>query len=214
MEEMKQFFIKRLDGYDEHMLTTVEGCKEAYEMFPRLLPDNTDTLLDLGCGTGLELKHIFRRFPDLKVTGVDLTKEMLEELDRKYQDKDITLVNQSYFDYEFREEQFDVVISCETMHHFEYSDKVSLYTKIHNCLKQQGMYIECDYMITSKEEEEQHYKENRRLRKELGIKEGEFYHYDTPCTIKTQKELLVDAGFTKIEQVFRKENTTILIAYK
>ena len=42
------------------------------------VPDNPgQAILDLGCGTGLELDALFARFPDLRVTGIDMTEEML-----------------------------------------------------------------------------------------------------------------------------------------
>ena len=58
-----------------------------------LIPDKASTLLDLGCGTGLELDEIFKTHPAMKVTGIDLTKAMLEALNTKHPDKDITLIN-------------------------------------------------------------------------------------------------------------------------
>lgn len=51
---MSDFFAARVDGYDEHMLNDVEGCKDAYIKLAELLPQDTVELLDLGCGTGLE----------------------------------------------------------------------------------------------------------------------------------------------------------------
>ncbi len=30
IEKMSDFFTSRVDGYDEHMLNEVEGCKDAY----------------------------------------------------------------------------------------------------------------------------------------------------------------------------------------
>lgn len=68
-------------------------------------------------------------------------------------------------------------------------------------------------MVESQEEEDFYFAENMRIRKELGIKETEFYHYDTPCTITNQIELLNNAGFKKVEKVFRIECTTIVVAY-
>lgn len=69
-------------------------------------------------------------------------------------------------------------------------------------------------MVLTQEEEEYWFAENRRLRKEQGIGEEEFYHYDTPCTVDNQTKLLKDAGFSEVEQVFRMENTTMLVAKK
>lgn len=50
--------------------------------------------------------------------------------------------------------------------------------------------------------------------KEQGLKDDEFFHYDTPCTIDNQIMLLKKAGFKAVEQVLRIENTTILVAKK
>ena len=63
LETMSDFFTARTEMYDEHMLTEVEGCKEGYAKMASLVPDDTQTLLDLGCGTGLELEPIFNRIP-------------------------------------------------------------------------------------------------------------------------------------------------------
>ncbi len=77
MEKMTSFFSKRADVYDTHMLTNVPGCKEGYDFMSTLVPKSCKTLLDLGCGTGLELDPIFHAIPDIEVTGIDLTQEML-----------------------------------------------------------------------------------------------------------------------------------------
>ncbi|TSC80583.1 MAG: type 12 methyltransferase [Candidatus Peregrinibacteria bacterium Gr01-1014_25] len=37
-------------------------------------------VLDIGCGTGLYTRNILRRFPHAKVTAIDLSKQMLGEL--------------------------------------------------------------------------------------------------------------------------------------
>ncbi len=50
--------------------------------------------------------------------------------------------------------------------------------------------------------------------KEQNILEGEFYHYDTPCTIHNQIELLTKAGFKDVNMIWRVENTTIIVAKK
>lgn len=48
----------------------------------------------------------------------------------------------------------------------------------------------------------------------MGIPEGEFYHYDTPCTVTNQIAMLKKGGFERVEMVFRIGNTTILAACK
>ena len=214
LETMSDFFTARTEMYDEHMLTEVEGCKEGYAKMASLVPDDVQTLLDLGCGTGLELEAIFGRIPQLKVTGIDLTASMLQKLREKFPDKDMKLICGDYFQLEFGENAFDCAVSFQTMHHFAKDKKLTLYKKIWESLKVGGAYIECDYMVLTQAEEDHWFSENDRLRHEQGIVGDEFYHYDTPCTIDNQIELLKKSGFSSVEQVFRMENTTMLIAKK
>lgn len=69
-------------------------------------------------------------------------------------------------------------------------------------------------MVENQEEEDFYYKENKRIRKEQGIPHNEFYHYDTPCTINNQFNLLSKAGFSAVKMNFRMGNTTIITAKK
>jgi SAM-dependent methyltransferase len=214
IEKMSDFFTDRVDGYDKHMLCEVEGCKEGYIKMAELLPQNTIKLLDLGCGTGLELDEIFKINPCLEVTGVDLTLAMLEKLRQKHYDKKLELINSSYFDYDFGICKYDTAISFQTMHHFSHEDKIKLYSKIFAALNEGGQYIECDYMVENQEEEDFYFSENKRIREEQGIPQGEFYHYDTPCTIDNQIHMFLKAGFKAAKMVWRIENTTIIVAHK
>lgn len=214
MEKMDEFFTVRAEGYDEHMLNEVGGCRECYGKMAEFIPDGTKNLLDLGCGTGLELEGIFERFPDISVTGIDITKAMLDRLSEKYQGKNITLICGDYFTADLGRERFDTAISFQTMHHFSHEKKIGLYRKIRDSLKSGGVYIECDYMVETQAEEDKWYSENARIRKEQGISEDEFYHYDTPCTIENQIKMFKAAGFSSAEKVFKIENTTIIIAKK
>lgn len=214
LEKMADFFAARADIYDRHMLTEVEGCKEGYKKMAVLIPCGTETLLDLGCGTGLELDEIFPIFPDLKVTGIDLSEAMLLKLREKHHDKKLRLICRDYFSEKFGEAQFDCAVSFQTMHHFPQDKKLSLYKKINAALKEKGIYIECDYMVEKQEEEDLWFAEKERILKENGISGEDYYHYDTPCTVSNQISLMKKAGFKKVTQVFRIENTTMLIAEK
>lgn len=60
LEKMGTFFEKRLSGYDEHTMTAIEGAAEFYKYTASRLPKEADAVvLDLGCGTGLELEEYF-----------------------------------------------------------------------------------------------------------------------------------------------------------
>jgi tRNA (cmo5U34)-methyltransferase len=209
LQKMSDFFTERVDGYEAHML---KFCKEGYQKLAELVPINSKKILDLGCGTGLELDEIFRRLPLVSVVGIDLTQAMLDKLVEKHFGKNIKLICGDYFNVDFGENTFDVAISFQTLHHFPYDKKVGLYTKIRKALIPAGVYIESDYMVTDQSLEDQLCAENARLRRQMNIPQGDSYHFDTPCTIDNQIAMLKKAGFSSVDLVSRMENTTTIIA--
>ena len=212
LEEMRAFFAARVETYDDHMLREVEGCREGYSRLAAALPDGVDTLLDLGCGTGLELEQLFRRFPALRVTGIDITREMLDKLRDKFPHKQLELLCADYMTCPLGEERFDAAVSFQTMHHFTHEEKAGLYSRICRALKPGGMYVEGDYMVLEQAEEDFYFREYARLRQEQ--KEDVRFHYDTPCTVDNQRRLLASAGFAQTELLWREGNTTLIRAVK
>ena len=200
LEKMSDFFEARLDGYDEHMMTNIECASEFYPFTAKQLPTTENCcILDLGCGTGLELEFYFPLNPFANVTGIDLSAGMLDELKRKFADKDITLICESYFDVPLGENAFDAAVSVESLHHFTKEEKTKLYAKLHRALKDNGYFILTDYFSLSDEEEQMHRNNLTALKQEQGIDDNEFYHYDTPLTVNHECEALINAGFSSVE---------------
>jgi tRNA (cmo5U34)-methyltransferase len=52
------------------------------------------------------------------------------------------------------------------------------------------------------------------LKTEQGITDDEFYHYDTPLTVKHETEALLEAGFSGVEILHRWGATFTLKAVK
>ena len=139
LEKMGEFFDARLDGYEEHMMTAIESAEEFYPFTARCLPDSPGAnILDLGCGTGLELNEYFPLNPTACITGIDLAPGMLSALREKFPDKNLTLILGSYFTEDFGENRFDAAVSVESLHHFTKEEKLPLYRKLHNALKPGG----------------------------------------------------------------------------
>jgi len=211
---MDDFFTTQAPAYDEYMLNNVAGFPGGCAELANHVPGGIHTLLDLGCGTGLELEEIFRRNPDVQVTGIDLTQAMLDKLFEKHGDKGITLICANFLGYDFGCEKYDCVISFEAMHHFTHNEKLALYRNIHKATKPGGRYVEGDYMVETQSEEDCLFAKKSEYRTAQNIPDGELYHFDTPCTVENQIKLLNAAGFTNAEKVWREGNTTIIVAKK
>lgn len=194
------FFENRLAGYDEHMKKNIASANEFYPFTAKCLPaEENCRVLDLGCGTGLELEEYYLYNPSAKVTGIDLSQGMLAALRNKFPEKDITLIAGSYFDVPFGKSVFDAAVPLESLHHFTKEEKIPLYASLHAALKTSGYFILTDYFSLSDTEELMHRRNLIAAKAEQGIDDAEFYHYDTPLTVAHETEDLFAAGFSSAE---------------
>lgn len=199
LEKMDAFFEARLSGYEEHQLTHIDFAREFYPFTAGCLPQAAGAnILDLGCGTGLELGYYFETVPSARITGIDLAPGMLDALRARFPDKALTLIAGSYFDVPLETGAFDAAVSVESLHHFTGEEKIPLYEKVRKALKPGGYLILTDYFAASDAEERFRRAEFLRLKREQGIRDDGFYHYDTPLTVDHEREALLSAGFSSV----------------
>ena len=214
LEKMDDFFAARIDGYDAHMKRDIEGASGFYAYTASLLPAAEGSrVLDLGCGTGLELEEYFLLNPDAAVTGIDLSQAMLNALKAKFPDKDLTLIRASYFDVPLGNGLYDAAVSVESLHHFPAEMKAQLYEKLHSALTETGVFVLTDYFAESEELEKEYFQNLAALKKEQGLSDGVFYHYDTPLTVDHEMQVLRQAGFSDV-QVLKEWGTTFTLLAK
>ena len=215
LEKMDDFFSARLAGYDAHMMQDIFGAAEFYPFTASLLPEKPGAkVLDLGCGTGLELTDYFARNPRASVTGIDLSADMLSALREKFPGKDLTLIRGSYFDEPFGENQFDTAVSVESLHHFPYEQKLQLYRKLYLSLKNEGYFVLTDYFAESADAEKEYFTQYEILKEKQNLPDDVFYHYDTPLTASHEMNALINAGFSEVSILKNWGATFTLLAKK
>ncbi len=209
-EEMSSFFSARIAGYEEHMSTWAL----AYKRFAELLPPECENILDLGCGTGLELDEIYKLHPRTKVTGVDLCQDMLDHLWKKHADKEIKLICTDYFQYDMTANCWDSIISFESLHHFLPHKKKQIYEKTCQALKENALLIIGDYVACCEEEELLLQNVYLQKRAEYQIPEEQFIHLDIPLTLEHEFDLLHSAGFSTVWAAGSINGATLICARK
>ena len=201
-DEMKNFFNEKIDGYDELHLKIIAGKEKIVDYIPR----DAKNIIDLGAGTGLQLIKVYKEFPNVKTTAIDVSDEMLKKLEERHISDNITIVNESFFDYDF-ETNIDAVISTQALHHFEPKDKLILYKKVYDCLRNNGIFVNEDYFAENEKVEKQGFEDYYNLVK------GEGKHYDTPLTIEHEAEILKEVGFSEVDK-YVTDDYKIIIAKK
>ena len=76
---VRRFFTGTGASYDFMVVFGTFGCDRYWKKrILAALPPDPKRVLDLACGTGIVTLGIARRFPNCRVTGVDITKEYLD----------------------------------------------------------------------------------------------------------------------------------------
>lgn len=101
---------------------------------------DTESVLDIGCGTGTLLVTIANRAPAAKLTGLDADPSILAIADQKLSAKRIAceLVESRSTDMPFADASFDHVVSTLFFHHLTAADKQATISEIHRVLRPGG----------------------------------------------------------------------------
>ncbi|ADL50023.1 class I SAM-dependent methyltransferase [Clostridium cellulovorans] len=209
VENMGAHFDKCASDYDRHFYEDLGMC-EFYDEIEKQIKacGEPKNILVLGCGTGLEVERIKH---SATVTAIDISPGMLQELKKKELHLNVTLniVCGSYFDVQFEENHFDLVLSTYSLHHFTIEQKTELYKKIYDCLKVEGYFINGDTACRDKETEIKMLSYAKDLYEREQAPFGSI-HIDIPLALDTELDLLSDTGFNNIS-LERRWNKAALI---
>lgn len=95
-------------------------------------------ILGIGCGLGQQMAYILTKSPR-SVTGVDISKKMLDELKKRLPADRVELVCSAIEDYHIIENHFDLILSSMTLHYIQ--DLPKLFDSIYKGLKKGGQFV-------------------------------------------------------------------------
>jgi ubiquinone/menaquinone biosynthesis C-methylase UbiE len=192
-------------------------------------------IIDLGCGLGDVTAEILKLKPQADVLMIDFSDEMIRRSRERFRDnKNITVVkrdlNQGILDITGNR-GFDAVVSCFSIHHIEFENRIKLYSDIRKLLKEQGLFINGDLfredspaidqwefnnkisslMIQLKEKlgQEWTFEELKLNRLENSQKMG-----DKPGTLWETFHDMKAAGFRHVDCLWKSRNLAIMAATK
>jgi tRNA (cmo5U34)-methyltransferase len=215
--EMGRFFDGVASSYDSHRTEITSYDLDA--LFAAVAGAIEETrrevrILDLGAGTGEELEGILARAPNARITCIDVSGGMLDELRRKYRASlgQIDIVRGSFLDMPLQSGHYDYAVSVQVMHHFTYGPKLEVYTRVRKALVPGGMYIEGDHVLPPDEAKERLAWYERQV--ETGVfPAGGLYHVDIPFSAVSQRRILTEAGFSSVEVLHEEEYAMVLAAW-
>ena len=212
VESLPDFFNNVAHLWDAKFAADSAGLHQAVAaQFPAT--EEPLRVLDVGCGTGLELACIFGRVPNARVTAMDQAPRMLAELKAKYaaRTSQITLLEASCMQWPRGLGAFDYVVSILCVHHFPPETKVGIYQRFREALKPGGVYVEGEQMTDGAAGAEGTAEFERAIATLPGGRVGE-WNYDITLNFQTNRQLLLEAGFSTVERTWRTTGSAVLVA--
>lgn len=157
-EKVLDAFNKASNGYDKYRKQAIPNMDIYYNTVIKLTENyEKPEILDLGAGTGILTELLHKQHPQSNITLFDLSPEMLNVAKDKFKDKKFKYIEANYLKYEFTE-KYDVVVSSLSIHHLTDEEKKTLYSKIYDILKPNGIFINADQVYGATEYTEKIYK--------------------------------------------------------
>lgn len=187
--QIAQKFDRDAESYDDSRLVKSYQRRAQKLVISRMKIEKGMNVLDLGCGTGQGTIDIALKLEGTgNVIGIDLSEKMIEQAkkkltDFKYDNVKFTAGSAGSIEHQ---DYFDYIFSTNAFHHFE--NKESIFKKIRQSLKQNGVFIVQDICDD--------YFPMQLL--DLAGKIGQKEHVGSMKS-KELKDLFLTTGFTDIE---------------
>ncbi|HJV45063.1 MAG TPA: class I SAM-dependent methyltransferase [Bacillota bacterium] len=183
--------------------------------------NGSPNILDIGAGTGLFSAFMLDKYPNAKLTLIDLSENMLDVAKSRFcNHSNVKYITDDYTKYHFTD-TFDIVISSLSIHHITDSEKKELYRKIFTIMKNNSIFINADQVLGSTPYLESLYKndwqskvEQSKLSKEEIMAAYERTKLDRMSTLDDQLNWLKEAGFNDVDCIYKYFNFVVLFARK
>lgn len=174
-------------------------------------PERAIRVLDLGSGTGLLASFVLQRYPQARLTLVDISPEMLQKARQRFRraGERVAILELDYNTQDLPG-RYDLILSALSIHHLEAEEKRRLFQKVFHSLQPGGAFINADHIEAPTPTLFQTYRELWIARtRELGVEEAnlqaalERTKLDRLSTLEDQLRWLQQCGFQDVDCYYK-----------
>lgn len=185
--------------------------------------EENDRVYDLGCSTASTLIELSKHCEHkLNLIGIDNSEAMLSRASKKAKafGVDIDLINADLHDISY--DNAKLILSNYTLQFIRPLQREKLVQKIYNSLEKEGIFIFSEKVISSnkilnKQSIDEYYdfkKQQGYSEFEISQKREALENVLIPYTEEENKKMILDAGFSHCETIFKWVNFATFIAIK
>lgn len=216
-------FNENADQYDFQRSKLIPCFDDFYSIAASLMntTSSTQTVLDIGSGTGLFSSLILKKFPDANITLIDISEKMMDIAKKRFSNfSNVNYILDDYTSHKF-ESKFDIIVSSLSIHHLTDKEKESIYHRAYSLLNKGGVFVNADqvlghtpYLDTLYKNDWKHKIENSGLSQEEINSAYERTKLDKMSTLADQLNWLKESGFKDVDCVYKYFNFVVLFGRK
>ncbi|WP_433753577.1 class I SAM-dependent methyltransferase [Paenibacillus amylolyticus] len=220
---VKQLFDKVAQDYDVQRKQLIPCFDDFYGMALDLMESSLDSprILDLGAGTGLLSGLVLQKYPNARLTLIDISDQMLEGARRRF--ADATQVEYLVGDYSKHNftSSYDMIISSLSIHHLTHADKKKVFETVNKLLEPGGRFINADQVQGRTPDTDTYYRQRwleaihqSGLSEEAISASIERRKVDINATLEDQLVWLEEAGFRVADCMYKYLDFAVFYAQK
>lgn len=141
--QYKALSIREFDAaaekFDDNDPSIYNMCRKDYpDIVAELAKEPFSSVLDAGCGTGAILETLKKDYPDVRLTGIDLSGKMVEVAKRKAL-SGIDFLQGDCENLPFEPNSFDAVLCSQSFHHYPHPE--DFFASVQRVLRPGGRLI-------------------------------------------------------------------------
>ena len=182
-----------------------------------LVTGPVERVLDLGAGTGLLAARVLAARPAAELVLLDGAPAMLDRARAALGDR--ARYVEGDLGGPLPDGPWDAVVSALAIHHLDDAGKAALFTRVHDALRDGGVFVNAEQVAGPSPWLDQLYRErHERAARELGATDEEWADslermaHDRCASVEQHLEWLREAGFADADCLFKDHRFAVIVA--